>query len=308
MMINEQAASWHQGELTIQKRVGTDKRMADVGPRFIRDFMPEQHRDFFANLSMIFIGYTDRYSQSRASVLFGEPGFIQSPSETSLVINTQNTMGDFIHKELEVGDKVGLVGVEFDTKRRNRLNAVVVDISQKNITINVLQSFGNCPKYIQDKTFKTNYAYGEFSTTTRSVLDATDKQLIAQADTFFIASCFDDGEALCNRGVDMSHRGGEAGFVKINDKGQLLVEDYYGNGFFNTMGNLLHNPIASLLFFDWQNGHLLQLTVSSEILWDDNDKTDSNEKTNTERTLRFTPLKVDILHNGLAYLQKNVPA
>jgi predicted pyridoxine 5'-phosphate oxidase superfamily flavin-nucleotide-binding protein len=86
MMINEQAVRWHQGELTIQKRVGTDKRMADVGPRF----MPEQHRDFFANLSMIFIGYTDRSSQSRASVLFGEPGFIHSPSETSLVINTQN--------------------------------------------------------------------------------------------------------------------------------------------------------------------------------------------------------------------------
>lgn len=302
-MNNEQTPSWHQGELTIQKRVGTDKRMADVGPRFIRDFMPEQHRDYFTNLSMIFIGYTDRYSQSRASVLFGEPGFIHSPSDTSLVINTQNTMGDFIHQQLKVGDKIGLVGVEFDTKRRNRLNAIVADISQKNITINVLQSFGNCPKYIQDKTFKTNVAYGAFSTTTRSVLDATDKQLIAQADTFFIASSFDDGEVQRNRGVDMSHRGGEAGFVKMNAKGQLLVEDYYGNGFFNTMGNLLHNPIASLLFFDWQNGHILQLTVSSEILWDDKEQTDPTENTKAERTLRFTPLKVDFINNGLAYLQ-----
>jgi len=304
-MNNEQVPSWHQGELTIQKRVGTDKRMADIGPRFIRDAMPEQHRDYFANLSMIFIGYTDRYSHARASVLFGEPGFIYSPSDTSLVINTQNTMGDFIHQQLTVGDRIGLVGVEFDTKRRNRLNAIVADIGQKNITITVLQSFGNCPKYIQDKTLKTNPTYGAFSTSTRSVLDATDKQLIAQADTFFIASRFDDGEALRNRGVDMSHRGGEAGFVKMNEKGQLLVEDYYGNGFFNTLGNLLHNPMASLLFFDWHNGHLLQLTVSSEILWDDNEQTDPNEKTSAERTLRFTPLSVDILHNGLAYLQSD---
>ena len=102
----------------------------------------------------------------------------------------------------------------------------------------------------------------------------------------------------------MSHRGGEAGFVKMNNKGQLLVEDYYGNGFFNTLGNLLQNPIASLLFFDWQNGHLLQLSVSSEILWDDYEQTDPKEKTNAERTLRFTPLKVEIMHNGLAYLQR----
>jgi len=303
-MNNEQTPSWHQGELTLQKRVGTDQRMAEIGPKFIRNFMPEQHREYFIHLSMLFIGYTDHYSQPRASVLFGELGFIISPTETTLMINTQNTMGDFIHQQLKVGDKIGLVGVEFDTKRRNRLNAVVADISQKYITINVLQSFGNCPKYIQDKTFKTNKAYGKFSTTTRLALDKTDKQLITQADTFFIASSFDDGDPQRNRGVDMSHRGGEAGFVKMNNKGQLLVEDYYGNGFFNTLGNLLQNPIASLLFFDWQNGHLLQLSVSSEILWDDYEQTDPKEKTNAERTLRFTPLKVEIMHNGLAYLQR----
>ncbi|TEW52655.1 pyridoxamine 5'-phosphate oxidase family protein [Psychromonas algicola] len=302
-MNNEQTPSWHEGELTIQKRVGTAERMAQIGPKFIREFMPEQHREYFQNLCMLFIGFTDHYSQPRASVLFGDPGFIESPTETTLVINTQNSMGDFIHQQLKVGDKIGLVGVEFDTKRRNRLNAIVTDISQKNITINVLQSFGNCPKYIQDKTFKTHHAYGAFSTSTRSALDATDKQLIVQADTFFIASSFDDGEALRNRGVDMSHRGGEAGFVKMNAKEQLLVEDYYGNGFFNTMGNLLHNPIASLLFFDWQNGHILQLTVSSEILWDDKEQTDPTENTKAERTLRFTPLKVDFINNGLAYLQ-----
>jgi len=249
-MNNEQTPSWHEGELTIQQRVGTDKRMAEIGPKFIRHYMPQQHRDYFQNLSMLFIGYTDHYSQSRASVLFGTPGFIESPTETQLVINTQNSMGDFIHQQLMVGDKIGLVGVEFDTKRRNRLNAIVTDINQKNITINVLQSFGNCPKYIQSKTFITNRAYGDFSTTSRPKLNTTDKKLITNADTFFIASSFDDGKALSNRGVDMSHRGGEAGFVTINADGQLLVEDYLGNGFFNTLGNLLHNPIASLLFFD----------------------------------------------------------
>ena len=304
-MSNKRAQCWHKGELAIQERVGTDKRMAEIGPKFIREFMPEQHRAYFQNLSMLFIGYTDHYPQSRASVLFGTPGFIESLTETELVINTQNSMGDFIHQQLNIGDKIGLVGVEFDTKRRNRLNAVVTDISQKNITIKVLQSFGNCPKYIQSKAFRTNRAYGNFFTTTRSELNEPDKQLITNADTFFIASSFDDGKALNNRGVDMSHRGGESGFISINVKGQLLVEDYYGNGFFNTLGNLLHNPIASLLFFDWQNGHILQLTVSSEILWDDKEQTNPTANTQATRTLRFTPIKVDFITNGLAYLHTN---
>ena len=176
-------------------------------------------------------------------------------------------------------------------------------INQKSITIKVLQSFGNCPKYIQPKIFKANHLYGDFFTETRAQLNEVDKQLIRDADTFFIASSFDDGKALSNRGVDMSHRGGEAGFVTMNARGQLLVEDYYGNGFFNTLGNLLHNPIASLLFFDWKKGHILQLTVSSEILWDDKEQTDPTENTNAERTLRFTILKVDFINNGLAYLQ-----
>ena len=303
-MNNEQTPSWHKGELTIQKRVGTDKCMAEIGPKFIRNHMLQQHRDYFTNLSMLFIGYTDHYSQSRASVLFGDPGFIESPTETELIINTQSSMGDFIHQQLKVGDKIGLVGVEFDTKRRNRLNAIITDINQKSMTIKVLQSFGNCPKYIQPKTFMANHAYGNFSTTTRSKLNATDKQLITNADTFFIASSFDDGQTLSNRGVDMSHRGGEVGFVKIDAEGKLLVEDYLGNGFFNTLGNLLYNPIASLLFFDWKNGHILQLTVSSEILWNDVKQATLLGNNSAERILRFTPIQIEFINNGLAYRQR----
>ena len=116
-MNNEQTPSWHGGELTIQQRVGTANRMAEIGPKFIREFMPEQHREYFESLSMLFIGYTDHYSIPRASVLFGSPGFIESPTETELVINTQNSMGDAIHQQLIVGDRIGLVGVMFDNKR-----------------------------------------------------------------------------------------------------------------------------------------------------------------------------------------------
>ncbi|WP_137226073.1 pyridoxamine 5'-phosphate oxidase family protein [Shewanella sp. MEBiC00475] len=316
-MDKQLAPSWHQGELTMQQRAGTEKRMAEIGPKFIRQYLPQQHRDFFESLSMIFIGYAEQPLHTNASVLFGTPGFVQSITETELVINTQYSMGDFINDHLNVGDRIGLLGIVFETKRRNRINGVITDINQKSIRVKVLQSYGNCPKYIQPKALLPNSDYGEFSRTTRSQLSQADRLLITNADAFFIGSRFDDGQQLNNRGADISHRGGPAGFVSINEQGQLLVNDYVGNGFFNTLGNLLENPIASLLFCDWQQGHALHITVSSQIMWQDIEQIGSAELANTtdiqsknavaltERTLCFAPLKVEQLTNGLAYRQTN---
>jgi predicted pyridoxine 5'-phosphate oxidase superfamily flavin-nucleotide-binding protein len=310
-MNNDSVSAWHKGELSIQKMADTYERMAEIGPKFIREFMPQQHRDFFESLSMVYIGYTDHDSHTRASMLFGAPNFIQSPTETELVINTQSSLGDFIIDDIKIGDRVGLLGIEFDTKRRNRVNAIITDINQKNIKLKILQSFGNCPKYIQPKTFRQNHDYGDFSTTTSHQLNHTDKHIISSADAFFIASHFDDGQQINNRGADISHRGGTAGFVSINSKGHLLVDDYLGNGFFNTLGNLLENPIASLLFCDWHSGHVLQMAVSSQIIWHDDAKQTSRFLTTkkdtgsdqVKRTLCFTVMKIERFMNGLPYLQ-----
>lgn len=295
--------SWHQGELSVQKRAGTAQKMAEIGPKFIREFMPQQHRDFFQSLSMIYIGYSDSKSETRASLLFGEPGFITSSSETTLQINTQYSLNDFNNNHLNVGDRIGLLGIEFISKRRNRLNVIITDINQKNIQVKVLQSYGNCPKYIQPKILVTNPHYDAQSTSSTVSLTQNIRELIINADAFFIASRFDDGQALNNRGGDISHRGGAAGFITINEKGQLLVPDYVGNGFFNTLGNLLENPIASLLFCDWQQGHAYQITVSSEILWSEQNlqSIQVNTQQKTARTLCFTPIKIEKLTDSLAY-------
>jgi len=315
-MNNTVANSWHHGELIAQKRVGTEQRMAEIGPKFIRTLMTQQHRDFFESLTMMFIGYTNFQSQTCASVLFGEPGFISSPDPSELVINLQYSIGDFTNQSVNIGDRIGLLGLEFHSKRRNRINVIVTDINQKKMTVKVLQSFGNCPKYIQPKNWRINPDYQRFPSITTVTLDTqitidkTIKQMISHADTFFIASCFDDGEQLNNRGTDISHRGGNAELVEVSESGQLLVEDYYGNGFFNTIGNLLLNPVASLLFFDTQLGHAIQLNVSAEILWNDQQEHDNNyadQEASSDkqvRTLCFTPIKIEYYENGFAYLQR----
>ena len=66
----------------------------------------------------------------------------------------------------------------------------------------------------------------------------------------------------------MSHRGGPAGFVQVEDPSTLLIPDYSGNNMFMTLGNLAVYPRAGLLFIDFETGDLLQITGRAEILWD----------------------------------------
>ena len=60
-----------------------------AGRRFIRSYMPEQHRAFYASLESIFVCVRDGGGMPRAMALTGRAGFIHSPSPTELVISSQ---------------------------------------------------------------------------------------------------------------------------------------------------------------------------------------------------------------------------
>jgi hypothetical protein len=54
-------------------------------------------------------------------------------------------------------------------------------------------------------------------------------------------------------GADISHRGGLPGFVRVQGD-ELTIPDFRGNRYFNTLGNLIAEPRASLLFIDFEKG------------------------------------------------------
>jgi hypothetical protein len=49
---------------------------------------------------------------------------------------------------------------------------------------------------------------------------------------------------------------------------QLVWPDYSGNTMFQTLGNIVVNPQAGLLFIDFKSGRTLQLTGRARILWE----------------------------------------
>ena len=259
-------AAWHAGERALQTRAGVAERMAEIGPRVLRDFMPQQHREFFAELPLLFTGLLDAGGQPWASLLAGPEGFVSSPTPQRLRIAAQPLPADPSAALWQEGAPVALLGLQADTGRRNRMNGRVVRAGAEGVEVQVGQSFGNCPKYIHPRRAVHVPAAAEVHSTEGWDTDAA--RLVAAADTFFIASTHPTaGQSRDpSAGVDVSHRGGPAGFVRVQQDGTLLVPDYTGNSFFNTLGNLLLEQRCGLLFVDFGTGERLHLAGRAALL------------------------------------------
>ena len=244
------------------ERRAQDLAGLSAGRAAIRPFMPEQHRAFFPLLPYLFTATLDEAGGPVASMLWGPPGFVRSPDPTTLRIDALPAAGDPAASGFKAGQPVGLLGLDLTTRRRNRANGRTTAIDD-GITAAVEQSFGNCAQYIQTRT-PAPHARAAQATEPLSALDDTARRVIATADTFFVASRSRAG--IGDGGLDVSHRGGRPGFVAVRGD-TLVVPDFRGNRFFNTLGNLLGDPRAGLLFIDFATGDLLQLQGMVTIEW-----------------------------------------
>lgn len=257
---------WHQGEIALQQQAGVAERMADVGRRVVRDHMPDQHRDFYAQLPFIVAGSVDAQGDAWATLLEGQPGFIFSPNATTLDIAARADSSDPAAAGMQDAAPIGLLGIELHTRRRNRMNGVLTAIGG-GYRVQVDQSFGNCPRYISLRDFRFARDPAErydAAAETLSALDDAARTTIGTADAFYVASYADQP----HRQVDVSHRGGKPGFVRIGDDGLLTIPDFNGNLFFSTLGNIHLNGKAGLLFVDYASGDTLQLSGDAEVILD----------------------------------------
>jgi len=265
--------TFHAGEIVMQERAGVREHLAGIGDRVIRDHMPEQHRELFRKLPTLIVGSVDAQRRPWASILAGKPGFVHDLDAYRLRIDAQPSAGDRLAEHLAPGASLGLLGLEPQTRRRNRMNGRVTTLDERGFVLTVEQSFGNCPQYIQART--PTWAAAAFASAAPHAVEhggahLSDKltAFVQSADTFFIASAAPAGTAR-SAGVDVSHRGGRPGFVRVDDTPQgsvLTVPDFRGNFFFNTLGNIVANPQVGLLFIDYERGDLLQIGAHAIVI------------------------------------------
>ena len=266
---------FHAGEQAVHERLGIRERMHTLGQRVIRSAMPEQHQRFFEQLPFMLVGSVDEQGRPWASTLVGKPGFIQARNSKRLDFRARPIPGDPLAQHLQPGAQLGFLGIELHTRRRNRVNGHVVAADGQGFSVEVDQSVGNCPQYIQGRELAWVRDAADLQPTAIQAIQELDDEaraLIQRADTLFVATqapaAADAPDVSSARGADVSHRGGRAGFVKIEDGRTLLVPDFTGNFFFMTLGNLQLNPRAGVLFIDFETGDLLSLTGSAEVLWE----------------------------------------
>ena len=276
------SSPFNAGEQRVQSRIGVRDQLERAGRNMIYEQMPDQHRQLFEALPLLVVGSLDSAGRPYASLLSGAPGFISSPTPKLLRIAANPAAGDPLAQSLVIGAKLGLLGIQLETRRRNRANGRIVARDASSFSVEVDQSFGNCKQYIQAREPEFDPALvpplDALSTAAQAegpYLSQRAHKQLEQADTFFIATASAAAAQRDNldpsEGVDVSHRGGRPGFVLV-ERGpsatRLTVPDFRGNFMFNSFGNLELNPRAGIVCADFKTGDILSLTGQARVIWE----------------------------------------
>ncbi|RMZ68397.1 Riboflavin synthase-like beta-barrel [Pyrenophora seminiperda CCB06] len=130
---------------------------------------------------------------------------------------------------------------------------------QLQLITKISQSLGNCPKYLnQYEIHPAPLSTSSLQSKGRSLTPSA-KSLISRADMFFLSTSTPSD-------MDVNHRGGPPGFVRLLSASSLIYPEYSGNRLYQSLGNLLLNPKIGITFPDYRTGDVLYLTGRAEIL------------------------------------------
>ncbi|TVZ95132.1 MULTISPECIES: pyridoxamine 5'-phosphate oxidase family protein [unclassified Streptomyces] len=268
---------YHAGSRALQDLVGVRDRAEHVGRSLGQDIKPVAAA-FLELQPLLVVGAADPGTgRVWASALTGAPGFVRATGPRQMSVTTDagqdgrpegargtarattcdpypnDDLTDPLTTALRMpGAAIGTIALDPRTRRRMRLNGRLRPTA-RGFAVEADQVFSNCPKYIQrregfetvDRTPGEPRRSGE--------LGVQQQEFVEAADTFFLATVHPGG-------ADVSHRGGNPGFVRVRSPRELSWPDYSGNAMFLTLGNLRTDPRAGLLFLDWTTGTVLQLT------------------------------------------------
>jgi predicted pyridoxine 5'-phosphate oxidase superfamily flavin-nucleotide-binding protein len=245
--------TYHPGSRAVQERVGVRDLADHVGQSIGQGIRPVAAA-FLEQQPMLVLGAADPAGGAVwASPVTGRPGFVRATGPRRISVAGSVRAGDPLTAALSAeGTAVGTLALDPRTRRRMRLNGRARP-TPRGVTVEADQVFANCPKYLQRRETYETLDRTPHETGRGTELTPRQREFVTTADTFFLASAH-------AHGADVSHRGGNPGFVRARSPRELSWRDYPGNSMFLSLGNLEADPRAGLLFLDWSSGTLLQLT------------------------------------------------
>ncbi|RJP38956.1 MAG: pyridoxamine 5'-phosphate oxidase [Phycisphaerales bacterium] len=259
---------YHEGEIAVQEQVG-ERALAEMNGRVIRPSIPAGAVGFLERQRLVVLAGVDESGRPWASIAAGPVGFVRAPDERRVEFSRARAGGDGsdpLWSQVSVGGHLALLGIEFDRRRRLRVNGVVSRVDSDGVDLEVREAYPNCPKYIRRRHLRSMAPRAlRRQAATGTALGAEQVCLIGAADTMFVASAHPE------RGADVSHRGGSAGFIAVVDSRTLRLPDYPGNSMFNTFGNLRLNPAVGAALLDFRSSRVLHLSGTAALEFDQAD-------------------------------------
>ena len=249
---------YHAGEVAVQERIGERevavRRASIVGVR-----LASGARGFLEQQGVAAVAAEAPDGSVWVSFWCGAAGFLRS-DETGEYVSFAAALdltaeGDPVRNLVRAGNPLGMVVIDLSTRRRLRINGVVNRVDSAGFGLQVRETLGNCPKYIQRRQRADEPADSAAGCVTDGhVLDDERRRFVARCDTLFV------GSIHAQRGLDASHRGGAPGFVQVIDDGTLRIPDYEGNSMYQTLGNFEVDSRAGLALIDFERRRVLCLT------------------------------------------------
>ena len=253
--------AFHEGELEVQERAGVLDEASRVG-RMLRNRISSGPAAFLAARRFAVLAARVPDGAVWTSIVAGQLPFLTTDAEGRFLrVAGVPRASDPISPGLTVGASVGVVAIDFEHRRRFRVNGKLSEVVPDALVLQVDEAFSNCPKYIQAYVPRGDVRQSPQASKLTPALDAAQTSWISRADLFFLGTLHPTG------GADASHRGGAAGFVRVVSPTELIWGDYYGNRLFQSLGNATVQPRAGLLFIDPESGSTLQLTGTLSIDW-----------------------------------------
>ena len=153
---------YHGASRTLQDRFDT-RRLADrIDERLVRDRLDAGDRAFVERADMFFLATADAEGRPQCSYKGGDPGFVRVLDESTIAFPLYDGNGMYLSAgNALVNPHVGLLFIDFERRRRMRLNGVAsVDDAdplldeypeaQLVVRVRATQVFPNCPRYIHE--------------------------------------------------------------------------------------------------------------------------------------------------------------
>jgi uncharacterized protein len=155
-------AVYNEGNRRLQDRFDT-RRLADrIEERIVRTSIDEDDRAFIEGCDMFFIATADAEGRPQCSYKGGDPGFVRVLDERTIAFPVYDGNGMYLTAgNALVNPQVGLLFIDFERRRRMRLNGVAsvaegdallaqFPEAQLIMRVEATEVFPNCPRYIHE--------------------------------------------------------------------------------------------------------------------------------------------------------------